>query len=106
MKSIQSIIISLLLIHYSSDVLLVWYIILFNLPVVLIIFYLFCNNSKHTTSEPVHFDHKPMSYFVYFCIITSIELFYVKMKICMQLMNILMNWRIQIILLFIMYIVF
>ena len=40
---------------------MLWYIILFNLPVLCIILYLFTHDKKNTHYQPVHFEKKPRS---------------------------------------------
>ena len=48
--------------NYRNGFTLVIYIFLLNLPVILIIIYLFTRNSRSPTpKEPIHFERKPMS---------------------------------------------
>lgn len=45
-----------------SGLYLLWYLILFNLPVLCIILYLFTHDKKTTHYQPVHFEKKPRSF--------------------------------------------
>lgn len=51
----------MLYIKYRSGIYLIWYILLFNLPIILIILYLFTHNKKPAQHEPIHFEKKPRS---------------------------------------------
>lgn len=78
----------------SSGKYLIWYILLFNLPIILIVVYLFVHNQNAVKPEPTHFERKPLSYSIDQS--NYVVCLFAKVMICMLSMNIMMNWRVRI----------
>lgn len=41
---------------------MIWYLLLFNAPVIVILIYLFTRGRQEPVHEPVHFEKKPISW--------------------------------------------